>query len=195
MFPVGGVGVMLLGAVLSGLACLGLALAVRRRTGWTWAASLGLFVWSLIGLALVTLLPANGAPGIVSAEGRLDYCSWDIGGPAPDGFWILPGGQRLLNMVVFVPSGALLVLVAARWRRSAWVTVPIGFALLAGYSVLIEITQLALARLDRACDVTDMIDNVTGAAIGVLLGVVLALVLRPWRSREVSGGVRRPSAR
>lgn len=185
MFPVGGVGVMLLGAVLSGLACLWLATVVSRRAGWTWAMSLGLFVWSLIGIALVTLLPANGAPGIVSAEGRLDSCSWDIGGPAPDGFWILPGGQRLLNMVVFVPSGALLVLVAARWRRTAWVTVPIGFALLAAYSVLIELTQLELARLDRACDVTDMIDNVTGAGIGVLLGIVLALALRPWRSREV----------
>jgi hypothetical protein len=189
MFPVGGVGVMLLGAVLSGLACLGLAMVVRRRAGWTWAMSLGLLVWSLIGIALVTLLPANGAPGIVSAEGRLDSCSWDIGGPAPDGFWILPGGQRLLNMVVFVPSGALLVLVAARWRRTAWVTVPIGFALLAAYSVLIELTQLELARLDRACDVTDMIDNVAGAAIGVLVGIVLALALRPWRSREL----RRPS--
>lgn len=189
MFPVGGVGVMLLGAVLSGLACLGLAMVVRRRAGWTWAMSLGLLVWSLIGIALVTLLPANGAPGIVSAEGRLDSCSWDIGGPAPDGFWILPGGQRLLNMVVFVPSGALLVLVAARWRRTAWVTVPIGFALLAAYSVLIELTQLELARLDRACDVTDMIDNVAGAAVGVLVGIVLALALRPWRSREL----RRPS--
>jgi hypothetical protein len=189
MFPVGGVAVMLLGAVVSGLGCLALALAVRRRTGWPWAATLGLFVWSLVGLGLITLLPANGAPGIVPVEDRLDYCSWDIGGPAPDGFWIVSGGQRLLNTLVFVPSGALLVLVAARWRRTAWVTVPIGFALLAAYSVLIELTQLALARLDRACDVTDMIDNVTGAAIGVGLGVVLALVLRPWRSREV----RRPS--
>ena len=71
-------------------------------------------------IGVLTLIPANGAPGIVSAEGRLTTCSWDIGGPAPDGFWILPGGQRLLNAVVFVPAGALLVLVAARWRW-AWV--------------------------------------------------------------------------
>lgn len=191
MFPVGGVGVMLLGAVLSGLACLGLTAAVRRRTGWAWAVSLGLLVWSLVVLGLITLLPASGAPGIVPAEDRLDYCSWDIGGPAPDGFWIIAGGQRLLNTLVFVPSGALLVLVAARWRRTAWVTVPIGFALLAGYSVLIELTQLALARLDRACDVTDMIDNITGAAIGILIGIPIALVLRPWRGRRAE--VRPPS--
>jgi glycopeptide antibiotics resistance protein len=180
---------MLVGGVLSGLVCAGLTAAVRRRTGWAWAVTLGLFVWSLVVLGLITLLPANGAPGIVSAEDRLDYCSWDIGGPAPEGFWIVAGGQRLLNTLVFVPSGALLVLVAARWRRTAWVTVPIGFALLAAYSVAIELTQLALARLDRACDVTDVIDNITGAALGVLVGVLLALVLRPWRARAV----RRPS--
>jgi glycopeptide antibiotics resistance protein len=56
-------------------------------------------------------------------------------------------------------------------------------ALLAAYSVAIEATQLALARIDRACDVTDVIDNITGAAIGVGIGIVLALVIRPWRYR------------
>lgn len=172
---------MLVGVVLAGLLCAALAWLVRARTGWPWAATLGLFVWSLIVLGLITLLPANGSPGWVSAEDRLDYCSWDIGGPAPDGFWIVPGGQRLLNMAVFVPSGALLVLLAARWPRTAWAAVPIGFVLLAAYAVGIELTQLVLARLDRACDVTDMIDNVTGAGIGVLAGIVLSLALRPWR--------------
>ena len=49
---------------------------------------------------------------IVPAAGRQTSCSWDIGGPAPDGFWIFPGGQRLLTTLVFGPSGALLVLVA-----------------------------------------------------------------------------------
>jgi glycopeptide antibiotics resistance protein len=181
VFPVGGVGVMLLGVVLTGVLCAGLAWRTQRRTGWTWAVCLALLVWSVLVLGLITLLPANGSPGIVSAESRLDYCSWDIGGPAPDGFWIVPGGQRLLNLVVFIPSGALLVLTAARWPRTTWVTVPVGFALLAAYSVLIEVTQLVLARLDRACDVTDMIDNITGAGVGVLVGVPLALAVRPWR--------------
>ena len=180
---------MLLGVVLSGVACLALTLRVRRRTGWTWAVSLGLFLWSLVVLGLITLLPANGAPGIVSAEGRLDYCSWDIGGPAPEGFWIVAGGQRLLNTAVFVAERCAAGPGRGALARRAWITVPIGFALLAAYSVAIEYTQLALARLDRACDVTDMIDNITGAAIGVVLGLLLALVLRPWRAR----GVRRPS--
>lgn len=183
VFPIGGVGVMLLGIVLSGAVCLLLHLALRGRLGALTSGSLAAFVWSLTVIGFITLIPANGAPGVVPAEGRLDTCSWDIGGPAPDGFWIFSGGQRLLNTVVFIPSGALLVLAAARRTRGAFLAVPIGLALLTAYSVGIEVTQLVLARLDRACDVTDVVDNVLGAAIGVGIGLLLALVLRPWRSR------------
>jgi hypothetical protein len=183
VFPVGGVGVMLLLVAFSGLVCALLAVALHVRLGWVSALAIAGFVWSLAVIASITLIPANGAPGIVSAEGRLTTCSWDIGGPAPDGFWIFSGGQRLLNAVVFIPSGVLLVLAVARWR-AAWVLVPVGLALLAAYSVAIEATQLELARIDRACDVTDVIDNVTGAVVGVGIGIVLAVVLRPWRYRR-----------
>ncbi len=183
MFPVGGVEVMLLLVVAAGAVCGLLTLALRPRLGWVSAAAFGGLVWSLAVIASITLIPTNGAPGIVPAEGRLATCSWDLGGPAPEGFWIFSGGQRLLNTVVFVPPGALLVLAAARWR-AAWVLVPAGLALLAGYSVAIEATQLVLARIDRACDVTDVVDNVTGAVVGAALGVALALLLRPWRRRR-----------
>jgi hypothetical protein len=182
VFPVGGVGVMLLGAVASGVVCAFLAIGLRGQFGWLSALAFAGLLWSLIVIGLVTLIPANGAPGVVAAEGRLTTCSWDIGGPAPDGFWIFGSGQRLLNTVLFVPSGALLVLASARWRVG-WVLVPVGLALLAGYSAGIEKTQLELARIDRACDVTDIVDNVTGAVLGVGIGVVLALVFRPWRDR------------
>jgi VanZ like family len=180
MFPVGGVGVMLLLIAAAALVAAALAAMLARRLGWPWSALFGLLAFSVAAIGVLTLIPANGAPGIVPAEGRLDHCSWDIGGPAPDGFWILPGGQRLLNTAVFVPAGVLLVLVAARWR-SAWLTVPLGLVALAAYSSLIELTQLAAARIDRACDVTDIIDNVTGAAVGVLIGIALLPVVRPWR--------------
>jgi VanZ like protein len=185
VFPVGGVEVMLLLVAASGVLCGLLALVLQRRLGWLSAVAIAGFVWSLAVIGTITLIPANGAPGIVSAEGRLTTCSWDIGGPAPDGFWIFSGGQRLLNVVVFVPSGALLVLACARWR-AAWVLVPLGLAGLAAYSIGIEATQLALARIDRACDVTDVIDNVTGAALGVGAGIVLAVLLRPWRHRRTA---------
>jgi VanZ like family len=180
MFPVGGVGFMLVLIAVSGLVCAGLTALLARRWGWAWSLLAGLLAWSVVVIGVLTLIPANGAPGIVSAEGRLDHCSWDIGGPAPDGFWIFPGGQRLLNAVVFVPAGALLVLVAARWR-SAWLTVPLGLAALAAYSTLIELTQLAAARIDRACDVTDIIDNVIGSGVGVAVGLALLPAVRPWR--------------
>ncbi len=182
MTPVGGIEVMLLGVLASGLAFALLALALRRSVGSVTAWAIGGFMWSLVVIALVTLLPTEAHVGVVPAEGRATTCSTDIGGPAPEGFWILAGGQRLLNTLLFVPSGALLVVAAARWRI-AWVLVPLGLMGLAAYSVLIELTQLGLARLDRACDVTDVIDNVSGAVIGVGIGLVLTVVLRPWRSR------------
>ena len=104
----------------------------------------------------------------------------DIGGPAPDGFWIFAGGQRLLNTVLFIPAAALLVLGASRWWIG-WVLVPLGLVGLAAYSVVIELIQLELARIDRACDLTDVVDNVSGALIGVAVGVVLMVLFRPWR--------------
>ncbi len=183
MFPVGGVGVMLALIATAGVV-VGVGVAVlARHFGWQWSALAGLLLWSVVVIGVLTLIPANGAPGIVPAEGRLTTCSWDIGGPAPDGFWILPGGQRLLNAVVFAPSGALLVLVAARWRW-AWATVPVGLAALAAYSTLIELTQLEAARIDRACDVTDIIDNVIGAGVGALVGIAVLPLVRPWRFRR-----------
>jgi glycopeptide antibiotics resistance protein len=62
--------------------------------------------------------------------------------------------------------------------------VPLGFLLLVAYSLGVEETQLHVARIDRACDVTDIIDNVVGAGLGVLLGVLTLPVLRPWRARR-----------
>jgi glycopeptide antibiotics resistance protein len=62
--------------------------------------------------------------------------------------------------------------------------VPLGLVALAGLSLGIEETQLHVARIDRACDVTDIIDNVTGAAIGVAIGMLLLPLTRPWRGRR-----------
>lgn len=173
---------MLVGAAVAGLACLLIGGGLRPRLGPVTAFSVAGLLWSLLVIALVTLIPAHGAPGVVYAQGRMSSCSWDIGGPAPQGFWIFQSGQRALNTALFVQAGALLVLAAARWRTARW-TVPVGLVLLAAYSAGIEFTQLQLARIDRACDVTDVVDNVTGAALGVLVGLVLALVFRPWRRR------------
>ena len=183
MFSIGGTGWMLLFAAAAGLLCLVVGLAVGRRlgpmAGFAWFGLL----WSLAVIGIVTLIPAQNGLGYVPAGEHATSCSWDIGGPAPGGFWIFGGGQQVLNTLLFVPAGLFLVLAFARWR-GGWVLVPLGLLALAAYSLGIEEIQLHVARIDRACDVTDIIDNVTGAAIGVLLGLLLLPVLRPWRAKR-----------
>jgi hypothetical protein len=139
-------------------------------------------LWSVAVIGVVTLIPAQDGLGYIPADQHATSCSWDIGGPSPNGFWIFGGGQQLLNVLLFVPAGMFLVVAFGRWR-TARVLIPLGLVLLAAYSLAIEETQLHVARIDRACDVTDIIDNVTGAAIGVLIGLVLLPVVRPWRAR------------
>ncbi|MGI8522742.1 MAG: VanZ family protein [Nocardioides sp.] len=178
MFPVGGIGWMLLLAAAAALVCAAFGLMLARWLGGLTGAFTAALLWSLVVIALVTLLPTSPDPGIVPADAHATTCSFDYGGPAPGGFWIFAGGQRLLNTVLFVPSGVFLVLTLASRRRMSWVLVPLGLVLLAAYSVGIEYTQLQLARIDRACDVTDMVDNVSGALVGVVVGAVLALPLR-----------------
>ncbi|WGY03367.1 VanZ family protein [Nocardioides sp. QY071] len=191
MVTFGGTGVMLLGIGVAGVLCALLGLALARPLGWVSAIAIAGFLWSVAVIALVTLVPTSPDTGFVPAETRMTTCSWDIGGPAPDGFWIFQSGQRTLNTVLFVPAGALLVLAVARWR-SGWLLAPAGLLGLAAYSALIEKTQLELARIDRACDVTDIIDNATGAVFGAVIGLVAVVVLRPWRHRQAK--VRRRSA-
>jgi len=184
VFGVGGYEVIAAAALGAGMLAALLALVLRRVPGWptvtAWAVA-GL-LWSLAVIALVTLIPTSSDVGVVRADLRPEGCSFDLGGPAPDGFWIFSGTQRLLNTVAFLPAGALLVVAASRWR-AAWVLVPAGLLGLAAYSVGIEWVQLELARIDRRCDVTDVVDNVTGAVVGAVIGLVLAMILRPWRGR------------
>ncbi|WP_432478145.1 VanZ family protein [Nocardioides sp. GXQ0305] len=179
---IGGTESMVAGALLSGLVLAAIAMLAQRRVGWVAAWSWCGLLWWLVVIALVTLVPLYGIDLAVPAETRSETCSLDYGGPAPEGFWILSGGQRLLNTALFVPAGALLVVAVSRWRVG-WIAAPLGLIGLAAYSLMIELVQLELARIDRACDVTDLVDNVTGAVIGFGLGLVVALVLRPWKRR------------
>lgn len=185
MEPIGGTDWMLLFAAAAGLGALVVGLAVGRRmgplAGFVWFG----LVWSIVVIAIVTLVPARNGLGYIPADQHATSCSWDIGGPAPGGFWILGGGQQLLNTLLFVPAGAFGVLAVSRWRAGR-VLVPLGLVALAAYSLGIEETQLHVARIDRACDVTDIIDNVSGAVIGVAVGLVLLPLLRPWRGRRRS---------
>jgi glycopeptide antibiotics resistance protein len=171
---------MVLGALVAGVVVVVLALLTRRRLGTTSAVAVSGLLWSLVAIALVTLVPTRADIGIVPAESRSESCSWDYGGPSGAAFEVLGLDQRTLNVLLFVPAGMFLVLAVGRWWAGLLLA-PIGLACLAAYSLLIELVQLQLARLDRACDVTDMVDNVVGAGIGFAIGLVLLPILRPWR--------------
>lgn len=177
MVRFGGPGVMVLAILLTGFVTLALTLVIGRRAGWAvtilWAA----FAWTLTAVLVVTLLPANGPPGIIPIELAQTSCSFDYGGPAPDGFWIFGGGQRVLNVAVFVPASFFGTLALSRTRRGLRWLFP-GVIVLAGCSVGIEATQLELARIGRACDVTDIVDNTTGVLLGTAIGLVVAGVTR-----------------
>jgi hypothetical protein len=174
---------MVLGALAAAVVAALLATALRPRLGTASAVSVAGLLWSLVAIALVTLVPTRPDVGIVPAEGRSDACSWDYGGPSGAAFEVLGFDQRTLNVLLFVPAGIFLVLAVGRWW-SGLVLAPVGLVALAAYSLAIELTQLQLARLDRACDVTDLVDNVLGAGIGFAIGLLLLPVVRPWRSRR-----------
>jgi hypothetical protein len=182
MFSIGGTSWMLLFAAMAGLLAIVVGLAVGRRLGPLAGLAWCGLLWSVAVIGIVTLIPARNGLGYIPAFEHATSCSWDIGGPSPNGFWIFGGGQQLLNTLLFVPAGGFLVLALGRWR-SGRVLIPLGLIALAAYSLGIEETQLHVARIDRACDVTDILDNVTGAVIGVALGLVLLPLTRPWRAR------------
>ena len=174
---------MVLGALAAALVAALLAAALRRPVGTASAVSITGLLWSLVAIALVTLVPTRADIGVVPAESRSEACSWDYGGPSGAAFEVLGFDQRTLNVLLFVPAGLFLVLAVGRWW-SGLVLAPVGLAALTAYSLTIEFTQLQLARLDRACDVTDMVDNILGAGIGFAMGLVLLPVVRPWRGRR-----------
>ncbi|SEB85050.1 VanZ like family protein [Nocardioides exalbidus] len=183
---IGGTGVMVLGGLAAAVVAVLLVLLTHRWLGTVTAVSVAGLLWSLVAIALVTLVPTRPDVGFVPAETRSETCSWDYGGPSGAAFQVLGLDQRTLNVLLFVPAGLFLVLAVGRWWAGV-VLAPLGLGLLAAYSLGIELTQLQLARLDRACDVTDMVDNILGAGIGFVLGLLLLPVVRPWRVTRVQG--------
>ena len=108
MVSIGGTGWMLLFAAVAGPVRPGRRAGGRAPDGCRWpgVAWFGL-LWSIAVIAIVTLVPAQNGLGYIPADQHATSCSWDIGGPAPGGFWIFGGGQQLLNTLLFVPAGAL----------------------------------------------------------------------------------------
>lgn len=95
--------------------------------------------------------------------------------------------DAVINILVFVPLGLLLPLLASRF--SWWRTV----AVAAAFSLTIEAVQYVTAHLlggGHIADVNDLLFNVVGGAVGAALFAVLARVpttarlVRPFRWQE-----------
>jgi len=84
-----------------------------------------------------------------------------------------------LNILLFMPLGISLAFLP-RTRRTALV-----IAAAIALPFVIETTQLLVPLLDRACQSADVVDNLTGLAIGFGGGVVAG-----W----LAGAARRPAA-
>ena len=92
--------------------------------------------------------------------------------------------QRILNVLLLVPVGVFAALVATRLRR------PVGLRVVAVAAALpfaYEAGQQVFRGLQRACDTTDLVDNLTGVLLGLAAGILL-VGLR-WAARRESGRV------
>ncbi|GAB1340125.1 hypothetical protein ACE1SV_67150 [Streptomyces sp. E-15] len=122
---------------------------VARSRGKAWPIRTALAVY-LAGIVTVTLLPGNA--GLESGQ-----C--DVGMP----IHLLTSAGSLLNISLFAPGAFLAVLI---FRRPVTVA-----ATLSCLSATVELVQ-SVANIGRACSLSDIAANVTGAVLGSLIGAI-----------------------
>ena len=125
------------------------------------------------------LLIALSFAGILSLSLRF----WEQYG-FNDSFWLFdsalwsadfkPNANLLLNVLLYVPAAALLVLAGRRWFSVLFTLVLLSF--------LIETIQ-QYARIGSA-DPIDLVANTAGASLGVVLGLVLRILKPSWAAKS-----------
>jgi glycopeptide antibiotics resistance protein len=127
--------------------------------------------WSLIvafgAVAAVTLTPGAGALEF-GAIGPSTCDTSRIGlAPIADIVRMTDPG---LNILLFIPLGAALGLLPRSRTRVLLIVVAIALPF------VIEAIQLLASALDRSCETGDIVDNLTGLAIGLVAGVIIGPV-------------------
>lgn len=138
------------------------ALAVSRTTAGAGIVSLGIVVSA-------TLSPLRSA----IESGALGSGSCDLSrvGLASLVELMAPGSNdTLLNVVLFVPLGLVIGLAPRSGHKRAFILagVVLPFA--------IETAQLLVRSLARSCESADVFDNLTGLALGLASGALVARV-------------------
>jgi glycopeptide antibiotics resistance protein len=147
---------------------VGRALRVRRPVAWVMVLGLGIIL-------AATLTPQKQALEF-GARGSAHCDFTRIGLPSLEE--LLSANDSLGNILMFIPLGVTIALVPGARRKAAIMVgaIALPFA--------IETTQLLLPWIDRACETADVVDNLTGLAIGLAGGSVAG-----WLGRAVG---RRP---
>lgn len=150
-------------ALLSGI----LAWWRARQLGWRAAVAATMpDTTLLVALAAIAVLTL-GRPLDPQVE-RVNFI------PFRDLLWALDGKvepavavtELIANVLLFVPLGSAL---AVRYpRASMWWSAGVA----AGVSIAVEVTQ-AVMNTGRLADVTDILANTTGAALGALLWTII----------------------
>jgi len=137
---------------------VGRALGTRRAVAMALIVSLGIILSA-------TLTPLRGFLDVGGVgAGPCDFSRIGLA-PLRE---LLRLGDTSLNILLFVPLGLSLAFLPRR-RRTALV--------IAGAIALpfvIELAQLLVPLLDRGCQSADVVDNLTGLAIGFGAGLVAA---------------------
>lgn len=92
------------------------------------------------------------------------------------------GGEELANVLLTLPAGLLLV---ARLPRGA---AALALLLAGGFPFLVEGVQYAVPELGRTCEVTDVLLNLLGLAVGAVLGLLLRPLVHAGRRRRAVRG-------
>ncbi|MHB8674356.1 MAG: VanZ family protein [Candidatus Limnocylindrales bacterium] len=145
---------------------------VARRTGRAFSmhSSLSAGLTMSVGIVLsATLTPFRGA--VAGRFARPAVC--DLTRLAPASIdQILRFDDVGLNVLLFVPLGLTLGLITHARLRLALLLAAIALP------SIVEVSQLLLPALGRACESGDVIDNLTGLALGLGVGSALRLAGR-----------------
>ena len=162
-----------LSAVLSGAA--GRALSVRRIVAWVLLVSLGVIL-------AATLTPMRDAFDGGRGSGTCDLSRLGLASIEELRRFYDAG----LNVLIFIPFGLAIGIVPRSPRKAAIV----GAAIALPFAI--EAIQLLLPALDRACESADIVDNLTGLAIGLAVGTLGGRLLPGLR--QPTGPSRSPTA-
>lgn len=175
MLPAGAVA--LVAAVLAGNQ---IARVLRARR-----AIATFLVLCLGAIASATLTPLGAASALApSLPAACDFSRLELAPLAQ-----LRGvNDTSLNIALFVPLGIAVALLPRSWRTLAVVVGAISLP------VAIELVQLVVRPLGRGCESADVIDNLTGLAVGLTAGILVRVLGTFVASRSAGSARRAPRA-